>query len=117
MPQAGAQVNLAALHVALGRVISLDSNIDIVPRIRLDGGRFEAKSFGVDEVARGISYSVGFGAGGAVSMRISKYFRTVLELDGIMLLAHPRFIVTGLGVAHEPSSFVGRLGLGVEVQF
>ena len=117
MPQAGAQVNLAALHVALGRVISLDSNIDIVPRIRLDGGRFEATSFGVDEVARGISYSAGFGAGGVVSMRISKYFRTVLELDGIMLLAHPRFIVTGLGVAHEPSSFVGRLGLGVEVQF
>ena len=117
LPNAGAQVSLFDLHVAAGRVIPVYSKIEIVPHVRFDVGRFQAASFGVSQVDRGSFYSLGFGAGGALSVRISKYVRTGLEVDGIMLLARPKFIVTGLGVAYEPPSIVGRLALGLEVQF
>lgn len=117
IPNAGARVDLLDVHLASGRVITPHPKIDFIPRIRFDMGRFRATSFGVSEVDQGSSYSFGLGVDSIVSVHISKYVRTRLELDGIWPLVHPRFIVTGLGIAHEPSSFVWRIALGTEVQF
>lgn len=117
MRQAGALVNFWALHLSGGYAIPLFSTLEFVPRLRVELGRFSATSFGVTKVDEAATFSLGLGAGGLLSVGINSYFRLGLSFDALGLVSHPRFIVTGLGTAHEPSLFVGRLAFGAEVRF
>lgn len=117
LSNAGAVVYFLGGHAVLGYALRLHSIVEVIPRVRLDAGRFSGTSFGVTGPGEGMAFALGLGAGAAVAVRVAPSFRLSLGLDGIFWVRRPSFIVEGLGVAHEPTVPVGRLALGAEVQF
>jgi len=117
LPNAGAIVHFFGGHAVLGYALRVHSIVEVIPRVRLDAGRFSGTSFGVTGPGEGMAFALGLGAGAAVAVRVAPSFRLSLGLDGIFFVRRPSFIVDGLGVAHEPELPVGRLALGAEVQF
>lgn len=117
LPAAGSHVNRWTIHTTGGVAIKLGPKIEFTPRIRFEVGRFHASSFGVSSTGEGSATSFGVGIGGLLSGQVARTTRIGIGLDGVAFLAYPRFIVTGLGIAHEPSKVVGRLALEAEVRF
>ena len=114
----GSNINLAAFHLAAGYAFVSYPKLEFAPHIRFDFGGFDAASFGVSTVDKKTAAFAGIGADVVLSYRLYKYFWARFGLEGVKLLSYPRFIVTGVGVAHEPSSIiVGRISLGGEVRF
>lgn len=116
LSKAGSNVNLTAFHAAGGYAFMVNPDIEFIPRVRLDAGQFNASSYGVSDVGEGSATFVGLGLGALFSIRLSEYLRFGFGLEGLKLLAYPQFIVTGVGVVHQPEPFVGRLSLGLEVR-
>lgn len=114
LSKAERSVSLTAFQGAGGFAFMLNPDLEFIPRVRLDVGRFRAASFGVSDVGEGTGTFVGLGIGGAFSVRLTQYVRGGIGLDAIKPLAYPQFIVTGVGVAHEPWPAVFRLSLGLE---
>lgn len=117
LPKAGAVVGFLGGHAAFGIGIPLHATVEIVPRVRLDIGRFSGTSFGVSDVGQGMAFATSVGAGAMLAVRVAQSLCLKLGLDGLVFIDRPKFIVEGLGPAHEPSTFVARPALGAEVQF
>jgi hypothetical protein len=117
LPTAGSKVHFFAFHSGIGTSVSLHTKVEFIPHFHLEIGRFSASSFGVSQPGQGAAIAVGANGGGVVAIKIIEQFRLVMGADFVLYLVHPQFLVTGLGVVHEPSAFVGRLALGGEVRF
>lgn len=117
LPAAGSHLRFFAFHGGMGTPVSLHTKIEFVPQIRLEVGRFTASSFGVSQPGQGAAISVGVQGGGSVVIKIVESFRLFMDANLVLYVVHPQFLVTGLGVVHEPSAIVGRLALGAEVRF
>lgn len=117
LPKAGAVVGFLGGHAAFGLGIPLHAIVEIVPRVRMDVGRFSGTSFGVSDVGQGMAFATSVGAGAMLAVRVAQSLCLKLGLDGLVFINRPKFIVEGLGPAHEPAAFVVRPALGAEVQF
>lgn len=117
LPKAGTLVNLGAFQGSSGYAFRVHRNVEIEPHVRFDVGRFQATSFGVSQVGQGAGVFIGMGIGGAVSLRLADYVWVSGAIDGMALLEYPQFMVTGVGIVHQPSVVVGRLSLALEVRF
>ncbi len=115
--KAKTNVNLWAFHASCGVAMNIYQKVEFTPRIRFEVGRLYASSFGVSDIGEGAGVVVGIGVGGLVSVQLARNVHVGLGLDGVVLPAYPKFIVTGVGVAYEPSFIVGRLTLGVAWRF
>jgi len=117
LPFAGSKVSFFAIHGGVGIPVELHERVELVPHIRLEIARFGASSYGVSQPGQGSAITVGANAGGAISLKIVDKFRLVAGFDGVLYLIQPQFLVTGVGVVHQPSVIVERLSLGGELRF
>lgn len=117
LSSAWADVDLLLGYASAGVVIKAHPKLELAPKFRFELGGLRAESFGVTNPDKASAMLVGMGIGGQGSMRLRRNIHLVFGVDGVLYIAYPRFIVTGLGEAHTPSRVVGRIALGGEWRF